>query len=365
MDENRENKQSVMSANFLHNIIVESDLSSTVTLLHNSGAAVHLTSVRITFVNTNITGNVNGALIIRNSNGIFNGLTRITSNTQFNHVFESNIVFSGITRISRNSGGGILALSSIISFEKDIIFEYNNDPYLCNGGALNCQDGRVSFQGNTLFIKNSADCDGGAIYAVSTSIYMQGIVNFTLNTASNGGAMYLDNGASLIFKPNTSLYTSYNTALEYGGVIYHVDNPSISQCNKDAAIMNLPFCFLQEESYSLKSNTDIYSLDDKAKIDGNYLYGGLLDRCKVENALKYSTAYNFFNLAVHSKESRITSKPYELCICQHAIDCQQKQSVQVYRGQKFIIPLLANAQVGTTSTTVTAITSSKAKLEIY
>ena len=36
-----------------------------------------------------------------------------------------------------------------------------------------------------------------------------------------------------------------------------------------------------------------------------------------------------------------------------------------YQGQKFIIPLLANAQVGTTSTTVTAITSSKAKLEIY
>ena len=88
------------------------------------------------------------------------------------------------------------------------------------------------FQGKTFFIHNSADGDGGAIYAVGTSIYTQGIVNFTLNTASNGGAMLLDNGASLIFQLCKILYTSYNTALKYGGGIYREDNPVICQCNK-------------------------------------------------------------------------------------------------------------------------------------
>ena len=43
--------------------------------------------IQITFVNTNITDNINGAFT----------------------TTDSNITFSGITRITRNSGGGILA----------------------------------------------------------------------------------------------------------------------------------------------------------------------------------------------------------------------------------------------------------------
>ena len=39
--------------------------------------------------------------------------------------------------------------------------------------------------------------------------------------------------------------------------------------------------------------------------------------------------------------------------------------VEVYRGQKFTVPLQAKMQYGNTSTIVTAITSSTARLETY
>ena len=62
----------------------------------------------------------------------------------------------------------------------------------------------------------------------------------------------------------------------------------------------------------------------------------------------------------------ITSKPYELCFCNETnlLECKKTISVEVHRGQKFTLPLLANIQTGTTSTQITAIISSKAKLEI-
>ena len=358
---NRETRKSVLSANFLHNRV-------------EGKAAVHLTSVQILFVNTNITGNINGAITTTDSDITFSGITRITENSYFNHVMNaisSNITFSGTTRITRNSGGGIIAHTSVLTFEKDTLFDNNSSLYIAKGGALYSQGGKVLFQGSTLFICNSADGYGGAFYGVGTSMYMQGVVNFTLNTASNGGAMYLDNEASLIFRPNSSLYTSYNTALKYGGGIYHVDNPTTHQCNKDTDLENLPPCFLQKELYAIKQNT-VISFNDKAGIDGHFLYGGLMDRCKIltiyiNDIQLYSTALYWFVPKVHTEGStrihRITSDPYKLCICTDG--CSRSLSVQVYRGQKFTVSFLATAQMWATSTTVTAITSSRAKLEIY
>ena len=337
---NRENGESDLCASFLYNRVEISDLTGAV-------SAVSITSAQITFVNTNITGNINGALKITNSNITFSGLTRITKNGQYHvvNVYKSNITFSGSTKFTRNSGGVIGAWNSMVTFKGKTIIKFNNNnsPDNPNGGAIYCLDGKILFQGNTLFINNSASGDGGAVYAVSTSIYLQGIVNFTLNTAS---AMFLENGASLIFKQYTSLYTSYNTALKYGGGIYHEDSPTIRECNKATGfveIITLPSCFLQEEHYVMETNTEISSLNDKAGIDGNFLYGGLIDRCKTVISGYYSTPYNW--LTVHSQRNtrkEVTSKPYELCIC-NGNNCKRFQSLQVYRGQSSLFlswPLL-------------------------
>ena len=141
-------------------------------------------------------------------------------------------------------------------------------------------------------------------------------------------------------------------------------------------IINWPSCFLQhQDSMSLK--TEISSINDKAGIDGNFLYGGLMDRCIVRSF--YETPFAQFALTVRSDADggarNITSKPYEFCLCPYLllskikgfsrVFCQRLQSVQIYRGQMFTVSLQAITLMGTTSTTVTAITSSRARLEIY
>ena len=337
---NMENKECVFSANFLNNSVK-----------YENSAVVYIFHARITFTNTKIAGNYNG-VEIRNSNVTFSGLTRIMDNAQYlsNHainVISSEIIFSGITRILRNFGGGILSQSSVITFSNYTSF-VNNTLY----SALNCYEGKILFQGSTVFIRNRADDNGGAIYATGTSIYMQGILNFTLNAARNGGAMYLDNGAALIFGHNTKLYISYNTAVKYGGGIYYEDNPTTGQCinanNYDDALANLPYCFLQVGPHNYEPSNNISFLEDKAGIDGDSLYGGLLDRCKVKSRTTYyATAYAWFKLTVHrdslgnTTKEAIKSKPYDLCICPYGIGSQRFGSIRVYRGQKFSVPLLA------------------------
>jgi hypothetical protein len=113
------------------------------------------------------------------------------------------------------------------------------------------------------------------------------------------------------------------------------------------------------------------SLNDSAGIAGSFLYGGLLDRCRVN--LQWTSGADAFiddNLIVVTGPSdknvkEITSEPYDLFFCNNNTDLRHKSlALEVHRGQEFTVPVLAIAQVGTASTIVIAITSSKAKLEL-
>ena len=145
----------------------------------------------------------------------------------------------------------------------------------------------------------------------------------------------------------------------------------------------MPYCFVQADTeseyvYDELSSIKIYSTNDLASKDGHFLYGGLLDRCRMKTE-SWETVYSTFidnhvirvnSQIIINKGREITSEPYDLCVCNSNQSstyrfCVKTHSVQVYRGQQFLVPLHAIAQVGTTSTTVTAITSAKAKLEIH
>ena len=335
----------------------------------DNGGAVAADSAYVTFVHSNLVANSQNAL----------------------SVSRSNITFNGITRIVSNTGGAIEAEHSSLTFEDHTTFDSNSSP---NGGALNCYQGAVSFRGLTLFMGNKADDNGGAIYAFGTSIHIQDHVNFTSNTASeNGGAMYLDTGATLTLKSfrrptteRTQLSTSDNFAQQYGGGIYRVDSPTTHQCSLLQGLESfkrMPYCFLQVEAlgYNDLISIAITSHNDSAGIEGNFLYGGLLNRCRLQLGIELTPGAEIFingyyvngglisitSLANEKRE--ITSEAYDLCFCSnnettHLI-CRNSFSIEVHRGQMFVVPLLAIAQVGTTATTVTAITSSKAKLEVY
>ena len=346
---------------------------------------------------TNNTATYGGALHITGSNVTFSGDTRTASQLSFTrntahdtggalyarqlsftrnagrvrsgalYAYQNSITFSVSTRIAHNRakhGGGIDARNSKIMFRNSTAIDSNSAS--SNGGALNCVYGTVTFQGPTLLTQNRADEDGGALYALGTTIYIQDKVNFMLNSAQNGGAVYLEAEAALRLPADTDLPTllfSRNSALEYGGVIFHQDSPTTSQCHNQQ-IIRLPDCFLQQlpsSSYSLYGDfPPILSYNNSAGLAGSFLYGGLLDRCRYV----ISDTSTYIDLSAIAKiEGEVTSKPYRLCFCY--LRCGMPLNVQVYRGQSFTVSLLASAQEGDTYTTITAVTSPKARLETY
>ncbi len=66
--------------------------------------------------------------------------------------------------------------------------------------------GTVTFNGVTIFKRNTAMRNGGALYAFRTVIYLNHEINFTHNFAQNGGAICLDG-----FAYNNNMSINLNT----------------------------------------------------------------------------------------------------------------------------------------------------------
>lgn len=73
--------------------------------------------------------------------------------------------------------------------------------------------------GDTRFVHNTVDKDGGAVYVLDSAITLKATANFTSNSAQrSGGAMYFES-ATLNLEPQSSLLTFDNHASQYGGAI--------------------------------------------------------------------------------------------------------------------------------------------------
>ncbi len=302
-------------------------------------------------------------------------------------VADSNVTFSGDTRISENIGeigGGIRAVKSSVFFMGTIVFETNN-AIATDGGAIFMFNTHLLLAGIVLFENNSAVENGGAISVTGTSsIILSGNVTFASNQAEIGGAMYFENGATVMVKLNTSLVTSHNYATKQGGAIYHTDSIISSQCkftrseddeddNVDIDISGLPNCFLLLEFQVLYNGSrapwSISSNYDSAGVDGGFLYGGLLDKCQVFITYKedsiiafgvetlYYMMLDYKILNVKSKDTAVskpvTSEPYVLCFCEsnQEFNCSDVKSIETYRGRKFTVRILALSQGDTVSST--------------
>ena len=182
----------------------------------------------------------------------------------------------------------------------------------------------------------------------------------------------------LAISSGMTLNTSFNNASQYGGAIYYEDTLTHDQCNAYYIYYyedNLPLCFIQLIGTNLTGDISIaiHSYYNTAGKDGSFMHGGSLDRCQlkstsVNGTIDYSTDYDLqlleskINLIQPPNEdiNVISSYPYHLCHCGNDI----WNEINVYRGQKFTVSLLAIAQAGShVSTTVTARTSDSARLE--
>ncbi len=333
----------------------------------SQGGAMFIESVEtVVLHNITATGNTGGAIYLLDSRTTISGQSTLENN--FNeqggalYVTDSVLLLTDYTLFRGNraiTGGAIYALSKVV----------------------------ILLSGVTIFEGNRAEKDGGAVYSMDASISFNNTVKFISNSAQNGGAMFFDSEAKLTLEPQqySSLNTSYNHASEYGGVIYHEDSSIATlQCEFGGPHINfttLPYCFMDTSGLAAYPNHTfngfiIDSYYDSADKDGDYMYGGLIDKCYVlarnYSSLGFASLATILNVylklvSLDRSTEAITSKPYLLCFCNdlQEHDCSSSKTVELHRGQRFSVSLVAVAQNGAiTSTTVTAKLNPTASLKI-
>ena len=268
---------------------------------------------------------------------------------------STNIIFTGecsfISNVGKVSfGGAINADFSNISFLGNTAFR-NNFAGL-QGGAIYLLTGHVDFNGNTEFVNNSANEQGGAIYALSSDIQVAGNVSFSYNSAPEGGGISLEYNSKLSFQLNGLAQFESNTA-ERGGAIHVVDSVSSFDCANNSKIPPQsqeelkPDCFFYLPSTSAPFPDYFTFLDNKAEELGSALYGGLLDRCKVNNydseAYPPNEIFNNISVFTSAHSSTISSEPLQVYFCRNDTpDCTYlNPSIKRSPGQPFTVSLAA------------------------
>ena len=290
-------------------------------------------------------------------------------------AISGKLTFTGATSFINNTageGGALYSLNSAVVFKGNTSF-HNNSATLAGGGTIS-QYGSISFAGITAFTANRAGREGGGLNSINTAVTFEGMLKFSSNSARTGGAMYFINAASLTLASHTTLETSHNSAIDYGGAIFHKDIVTPSQCNNvirqlfQVPSKLLPFCFLQLKDLM---TFNINSYYDSAGTEGSFLYGGLLDNCRIsELEDRYYKPESLFEVvSPDEKANQIASEPYLLCFCydeHYNYECNITETyATIFRGQNVELNVKALGQRGSTvSTTVVAITSENTRMRV-
>ena len=295
----------------------------------------------------------------RNYAGRDGGAIYLSSKTELEVMFSGTVVLFE-DNSSRRDGGGIFSLDSIFIFNSTTLFN-GNTADIGNGGAIWSSNEEIVFSKHTIFNNNSAGDRGGALCVLFTKIIeFNDNVTFSYNSARIGGAIYIADRTYLIFSTGMVLNTSYNSASEYGGAIYH--NDPRSYCKDDA---ELPDCFIQLSGTDLTelingTSISIYSYHNSAGKDGSFLYGGLLDRCRLTLSVNLLDSFiiagnSLLKQKIHIIQpnntiNAISSSSYKLLLINNSNS--DRFEIRVDKGERFHVLVNAVTQEGAIVPTV-------------
>ena len=367
-----------------------------------SNGIVYFIESSATFTGNTTINNNFGSLIFYYSNAIFNGCMIIVNGLPYQlpvtqeggaiTAFQSNLDFKGTLFLKNNfatNGGAIGAESSKLHVYGNISI-YNNTAKNSGGGIylyqseLNCKSkSKLEIASNTAMER------GGGIHSISSTItseygfsginaYSGSRLTLTSNNATSfGGGMCLENNAKLkvlnlndIYRKNSeneyAISFDGNSAL-YGGALYVADDTISGTCSASESYKThstVTECFFQTilldkvTNYNNNLTKSVYMkfTNNHALKGGSNLYGGLLDRCtqspfseivqiklNITNGFRYLLPFSNINTT-----DSISSRPIQVCFClQNKPNCTySKFSVNVRKGEKIQVPLIAVDQVG-------------------
>ena len=307
-------------ANFEHNSAVE-------------GAVIYKTGGALVIGQSNITDNFASS---KNTVYMNSGTLSLSERVNFmnNHgslyVFNTQVEFKGIVAFVNNfgdSGGAITAFLSEISFNTaSTVTIFNNTA--TNGGGISLTQSNLHVYISIELTDNHATDFGGGIYAYQSDIEFKPEQKqrseITKNTASNGGAVcaiasnihisntYMEvssniakvNGGAIYLEQNSKIYVRKHkpeldtelkvrmdftsNSAEKGGAIFVADNTNVGViCQGANTQIYQAECFLQtlglypSRDYQNINLKNTFFSDNTAHQFGSDIYGGLLDRCTI------------------------------------------------------------------------------------
>ena len=190
--------------------------------------------------------------------------------------------------------------------------------------------GKIHFH-DGIFMKNY----GTVLHALDSGIYLSGQLNFTDNTASNGGAIRIEGDSHLYLIGGLNASFINNQALLSGGAIY----AAVYRKRECAILVNETL--VNNQSYSTIITMIFYK--NSAKLTGNSIYATPLYPCYVNSEQEafnlrqvptYDGIFNFQPFQYRNSLLDVSTIPVDLKLT-------SEHYLVAYPGQKFSVTLTA------------------------
>ena len=174
---------------------------------------------------------------------------------------NSSLTLSGNVKFINNDatsgfGGAISAYSSNINYQEEIIFELNS---ATSGGAIFIENSIMDCLDNVTFASNTARFRGGAVYIVDSKMTVSGRIDFVENVADgDGGGVGLEGfTAQLVLQTPVTVIFYRNTA-NFGGALFYLDSNTmyIDQCKPTA--LEKKDCFFTNGVADISGDVEIH-----------------------------------------------------------------------------------------------------------
>ena len=231
--------------------------------------------------------------------------------------------------------------SNILTTSKTTFYNNTITPLQINSAVLYLDKVSKSLIRDTTFDNNIGHC----IRLISSSITLQGHVQFYNNTAYAGAALLLDchldslRPSFLVIHPYTTVTIANNTALYYGGGL--AVNPVCNYSN---------LCFFQTSS-PVSTVVDFY--DNKALVSANSIVGPPVTQCVSQSGQMEGIAAFTALFKVeggYSSDQVVLSAVSSICFCDEGeFSCKTVLDVNIWPGEEFTVQAMTTGELNDTS----------------
>ena len=302
------------------------------TLLNNSGGGLiivatsyssQMASAYIKIISSTFANNINGTfklVIVTEFSSIveLHGVTVVKNERTFRKDnFNSNM---------NDQGTGILmALLSIFIDLKISFCNIHN-----NVGSKSIV--YISVLHSLLNIKSITSCNftsniGSALYLSNTAVEFEGNMLFMNNSAENGAAMYFNQNAEIKMKNGSIIRFIGNIAAQQGGAIF----------------IEISFGCPQPTAILFANSSTVTFTNNSAGFTGNSIYFDIPESCDVirdptdDNSIVYiPNKFNYTQLP-GSIGSPITTSPYKITLCSKACYLSDNTSSSCYISSRIML----------------------------